>query len=94
MPSKKIISIIIHSKTPRLSPPIFVAGDNEEEYVPTTKEFSRLGEWFQTCLSNPCFVETRKKIRDALLGQKAKGRFAAVRDDVDAHRGEYKWKYV
>lgn len=74
--------------------PIFVAGDNEEEYVTTAKEFSRLGEWFQTCLSNPCFVETRKEIRDALLGQKAKGRFSAVRDDVEAHRGEYKWKFV
>jgi len=76
--------------------PIFVAmdDDEEDENVSTAKEFPRLSGWFRTCLSNPCFVETRKEIRGALMGQKEKGRFAAVREDVEAHSGEYKWKYV
>ena len=81
--------------------PIFVAGDEDEGDGATIaatirqKEFPRLGGWFRKCLATDmCFVETRREIRGTLLNQKERGRFAAVKDTVEAHSEEFKWKYV
>ena len=81
--------------------PIFVAGDEDEGDGATIaatirqKEFPRLGGWFRKCLATDmCFVETRREIRGTLLNQKERGRFAAVKETVEAHSEEFKWKYV
>ena len=77
--------------------PVFVAG-NEDKATPATigqQEFLRLGGWFRRCLAaDPCFVKTRQEIRGTLLNQKERGRFAAVKETVEAHSEEFKWKYV
>jgi glutathione S-transferase len=75
--------------------PIFDAGEDDEDVVKTATEFPRLTGWFRTCLAaNPCFAQTRQEIRCALLQQKERGRFAAVKEAIEAHREEHKWKYV
>ena len=80
--------------------PVFVAGDEKEGdgATPATigqQEFPRLGGWFRRCLAvDPCFVKTRQEIRGTLLNQKERGRFAAVKEIVEAHSEEFKWKYV
>lgn len=78
--------------------PVFVASDEDEgdgATIRTAKEFRRLGGWFRRCLAtDACFAETRQEIRGALLNQKERGRFAAVKETVEAYSKEFKWKYV
>ena len=79
--------------------PVFVASDEDEgdgATITTAKEFPRLGGWFRRCLATDasCFAETRQEIRGALLNQKERGRFAAVKETVEAYRKDFKWKYV
>lgn len=55
--------------------------------------FPKLTAWFQTCCENEHFSKTRQEIRETLLEQKSRGRFAPVREEVQKHP-EFKWKYM
>lgn len=57
------------------------------------KTFPKLTKWFQTCSENKHFDLTRKEIRETLLEQSSRGRFAPVRTEAKEHP-EYKWKYM
>ena len=55
--------------------------------------FSKLTRWFTKCMENECFALTREEIRGTLLDQAERGRFSAVKEEVQRHP-EFKWKYI
>lgn len=55
--------------------------------------FPKLTRWFNKCCENEHFCKTRNEIRETLLEQSSRGRFAPVQQEVQNHP-EYKWKYM
>ena len=55
--------------------------------------FPKLTKWFHTCSDNAHFSVTKQEIRETLLEQSSRGRFAPVRTEAQEHP-EYKWKYM